>query len=343
MSLRFKGKLFTWGLVCTSAFSTITMLYAEEEGNVAQVNSALTALFDAEIVATTESTPVNMEPESQTSDVAVSETTQSETILETQSEAKPETEVSTHGLELARSTIVFRPIDGEAPLAAPLRWAHEVARNIESDVADYTCTVTKRERINGVLGKEEVMSAKVRHEPFSVYLRFNQPRRIDGREVIYVENANNGELQAHGVGFEALAGTLSLKPNGRLAMKNNRHPITEIGVLNLVRQLQCVGQANIENSCISVRYFDAQINDRDCVCIEVVNNNRKLDPMFCKGHIYVDMELNMPVKFISWGWGNGRDFPLMEEYTYSDIQLNPGLTDKDFDIRNPEYGYRESR
>lgn len=329
MSLRFMGKLFARGLICSLTISGATLIFAEsnESTTETQSNSAITALLDAEISGTAETTQENTTPSDNT----------------TETTTVQDTNISEHGLKIARSTIVFRPVDGEAPLQAPIRWAREVSRNMESNIADYTCTVTKRERINGILGKEEVMSAKVRHKPFSVYLCFKQPRRVNGREVIFVENANHGELQAHGVGFEALAGTLSLKPDGRMAMKGNRHPITDMGMLNLAKQLIIVGEKNLENPCISVRYFDAELNGRDCVCVEVMNNDRKKDPLFYKGQIFVDMELNIPIKFISWGWGNGRDFPLMEEYTYSDIQLNPGLTDKDFDIRNPEYNYRESR
>ncbi|MDO4630269.1 MAG: DUF1571 domain-containing protein, partial [Planctomycetia bacterium] len=239
-------------------------------------------------------------------------------------------------LKVARSTI-FEPMEGEIESEAPLRWARDVERNIQSEITGYTCTLTKRERVNGILGKEEVMEAKIRHEPFSVYLRFKKPRRYDGREVIFVENANEGKLLVHGVGFEAIMGTLSLEPTGRTAMKNNRHPITEVGILNLVRHFQKMGKENLENPTISVQYLDIQFQGRDCVCVEVKNGDRKLNPLFQKAHIYVDMELNLPIKYMAWGWGNDGDFPLMEEYTYSDLKINPELTDADFDIHNSEY------
>ncbi len=236
---------------------------------------------------------------------------------------------------------VFAPQEGEAPLAAPTRWAKEGSRNIETNIHDYSCTVLKRERINGILGRQELIEAKVRHEPFSVYMRFEQPRRFCGREVIFTENCP--ELLVHGVGFEALAGTLHLEPEGRLAMKGNLHPITEFGILNLARMLAKVGDENLLKGNYEVHYFDVKIEERDCVCVEVVNTDRAKDPSFYKAHVYVDMDLNIPVKFMSWGWGNGRDFPLMEEYIYTNIQLNRGFTDQDFSVCNPEYNFKESR
>lgn len=232
---------------------------------------------------------------------------------------------------------------GEHPLLAPMRWAEESAQFMQAEVRDYTCTITKRERINGILGKEETIEAKVRHEPFSVYMKFMAPRRISGREVIFVENANSGNLLAHGVGLEALAGTMSLSPTSRLAMKGNLHPITDFGVLNLARQLIQVGEVNIQKDSFSVNYFEAEVAGRACVCIEVLNLKRREDVLFCKAHIYVDRELNIPIRYVSWGWGRNGDFPLMEEYTYRNLKLNVGLTDQDFDIRNPKYDYRESR
>ena len=256
--------------------------------------------------------------------------------------ALPPNDSGVKSLMLASSSPDLKPISGEAPLEAPIRWAKGVLRLMESGLCDYSCTVSKRERINGILGREEIMEAKVRQEPFSVYLNFLKPNRFSGREVIYVENANEGELLVHGVGLEALAGTIHLDPDGRLAMKGNLHPITDFGIQNLVRKLVCMGEENLQKSQFSVTYFNAKLNGRDCTCIEVINSDRGADPLFHKAHVYVDMELNLPVKYVSWGWGNEREEPLMEEYSYTNIQLNPGFTDLDFDVRNPDYEYRES-
>jgi hypothetical protein len=36
---------------------------------------------------------------------------------------------------------------------------------------------------------------------------------------------------------------------------------------------------------------------------------------------------------------DGGEPPLIESYSYSDIKLNAGLTDKDFDYENEEYDF----
>jgi hypothetical protein len=41
-----------------------------------------------------------------------------------------------------------------------------------------------------------------------------------------------------------------------------------------------------------------------------------------------------------WGFPvGGSEPPLIEEYTYTDIKTNVGLTDSDFDVRNRKYHF----
>ncbi|MDO4570869.1 MAG: DUF1571 domain-containing protein [Planctomycetia bacterium] len=236
------------------------------------------------------------------------------------------------------------PLEGEAPLMAPIRWAKAGARHIQAEIRDYSCRIVKRERINGVLGREETIFAKVRHEPFSVYMKFEAPRRFRGREVIYVEGKNDGLLAVHGVGLEALAGTLNISPTGRQAMKNNLHPITEFGILNLARRLAQTGEENLHRASYSVTYAECKLNGQECVCVEVLNSDPHEDALFHKAHVFVDVKRNFPVKYVAWGWPNSAgELPVLEEYTYVDIQTNQNFSDFDFCTTNPEYNYRESR
>src|SRR5262245_58578134 len=70
--------------------------------------------------------------------------------------------------------------DAAHPLDPALKIAREGLEHIDAKVKDYTCTIVKRERIDGVLGDIQFLSAKVRHHgktnkqdnPFSVYLKF---------------------------------------------------------------------------------------------------------------------------------------------------------------------------
>ncbi len=49
----------------------------------------------------------------------------------------------------------------------------------------------------------------------------------------------------------------------------------------------------------------------------------------------------MPIRYEQYDWsGVAGDRPeLVEQYTYLDLKLNVGLTDADFDKRNPSYSF----
>jgi hypothetical protein len=65
---------------------------------------------------------------------------------------------------------------------------------------------------------------------------------------------------------------------------------------------------------------------------------------FKTARIFVDDELQLPVRFASFDWPaeEGGNLVLLEEYTYTDVKLNVGLTDWDFDHRNENYRFRKS-
>ena len=53
-------------------------------------------------------------------------------------------------------------------------------------IQDYSATMVKRERIDGVLGEHQYLFVKVRHQPFSVYVYFLAPADLKGQESIYI-------------------------------------------------------------------------------------------------------------------------------------------------------------
>jgi hypothetical protein len=67
---------------------------------------------------------------------------------------------------------------GQHPLQPALELAQRGLSQLRSTIKDYSCTMVKRERIDGKLNDHEYMFAKVRHEPFSVYLYFLSPDSV---------------------------------------------------------------------------------------------------------------------------------------------------------------------
>lgn len=232
---------------------------------------------------------------------------------------------------------------GEHPLMPALRWAYDGVGEIEK-ISDYTATLCKRERVNGKVGEYQYMFVKVRHKPFSVYMYFLTPAALKGQEVIFVDGKNDGNMWAHTVGIrDTLVGTVSLPPTGVIAMTDQRYPLTELGVLNLVRRLVEVGEQDIKYGECEVKFIkNAKINNRNCTCIQVMHPKPRKNFLFHLARIFVDDELNIPIRYEAYDWPKeeGSEPELIEEYTYSNLKINCGLTDADFDIKNPNYKFR---
>jgi len=235
-----------------------------------------------------------------------------------------------------------QPKPGEHPLMPVLRWGQESLK-IAEKIQDYSATMVKRERIDGKVQDTEYMFIKVRHNPLSVYMYFLKPDHFRGREVIWIRDQNDGKMWAHDVGMRKVFGTVKLDPTGPVAMKGNLYPITETGVLNLVRRLIEEGEKDTKYGECEVKYFQgAKINGRSSTCIQITHPIPRRNFQYHIARIFVDDELNLPVRFEAHDWPSTTGGPpeLILEYTYLNIKMNNGFTDADFDIRNPAYGFR---
>ncbi len=245
------------------------------------------------------------------------------------------------------------PIPSAQPhsLDPAIQLAHESLRHMKSTVTDYSAILIKREQIDGQLGEYEYMFAKFRNRqenngqittPFSVYLTFLKPAAMKGREVLYVENANEGKMIAHEGGMKRMLGTHALPPNGWLAMKGQRYPITDIGIENLLLKLVERGERDRAYGECKVEFLQgAKVSGRDCRVIQVTHPT-KVGPFdFHIAQIFMDEELQIPVRYAAYDWPAvaGGEPQVIEEYTYQNIKINVGLTDADFDVNNPQYNF----
>lgn len=222
---------------------------------------------------------------------------------------------------------------------------------MQENIRDYTCTLTRRERVDGRVIDHETMFVKIRHpqkrgerviEPFSVYVRFLGPERVKGREVIYVEGQNDGRIIVRNGGTRFAHITTALMPDSPAAMQHTRYPITEIGMLNLTRRLIENGERELNEQACQVKLVrGAKVNGRPCTVIQVAHTARQSSLQYKTARILIDDELVLPIHYSAYDWPQkAGDAPvLLEEYTYTDVKLNVGLTDWDFDHRNEAYQF----
>jgi hypothetical protein len=230
------------------------------------------------------------------------------------------------------------------PLVPALEIAYKTKQVIDSTLKDYSATIKKVERIDGELGEPEYAFIKVRQQPFSVYMYFLAPASVKGQECMFVEGANGDKMFAHAPPgtLRGRFGTVSLAPNSAMAMKGQRYPITEMGVANLTKRLIEVGEHDKQFGECDVKFFQgAKVGPRQCTMIQVTHPVPRRNFLFNIARIYVDDELQLPIRYEAYEWPSqpGGDPVLLEEYTYMNLKINQGFTDADFDVHNSAYNF----
>jgi hypothetical protein len=210
----------------------------------------------------------------------------------------------------------------------------EQAQTALQDVSDYTALFTKTERINGRL-KKQVMEMKLRQKPFSVYL-FYRSKREDGRKAIFVAGRHDDKLVVKDVGIRAALGTLEMNLQNPLVTCENRYPVTELGISKVVETAltNWTREEKLRGVQVVVTIADGALPGApDCYRVEVTHHNRLPEIEYQTARLLFDKRSKLPIHVERYGWPEsaGEEPPLMEEYDYSNVHTNVGLTDADFD------------
>ena len=218
-----------------------------------------------------------------------------------------------------------------------------------SKTPDYTAQFVKQELVNGELLDEQEMELKIRHKPFSVYMKWVTGEA--GREVLYVDGRNDGRLTAHGGGWRARLPSVSLDPTGSLAMAESRHPITKVGLHSLTQMMVEIHRQDLEtqNFAKFEKLPDQMFDGRPCHAFVIEYKDRQASEHYRKSISLIDKEWSIPVYTKNFGWLNG-DAPadadqhdeatLIEYYSYANVKFRPNLIALDFDHTNEEYGFK---
>ena len=214
---------------------------------------------------------------------------------------------------------------------------------------DYTANFVKQELVNGSLLDEQEMEMKVRHAPFSVYMKWvnHEP----GREILYVDGLNNGKMTAHAGGWKAKLPCVFLEPTHSLAMAESRYPVTRVGLFELAKLMHRIHTEDLDKKRIAKceRLADQVFDGRPCHAFLVEYKDQKVSETYRKSISLIDREWSIPVYTRNFGWING-DAPadpeehdtatLLEFYSYSGVRFGTKLAALDFDHTNEEYRFK---
>ena len=95
---------------------------------------------------------------------------------------------------------------------------------------------------------------RVRHKPFSVYMKFITPQAGPARS-LYVENQNDGKLVAMGSGWKRRFGKIKLDPerhDGHERTSGTRSP--RCGIYNLTDELIQIAEQDVKYGECTVRH-----------------------------------------------------------------------------------------
>jgi len=242
----------------------------------------------------------------------------------------------------------------EGKLAVRLKQALLLdSRSKLQTIPDYLATFTRQERVGGKLLARESTELKVRHAPFSVYMKWQEGSDV-GREILFVKGQNSDRmLVKKGGKVGEMLPTFKLEPTSDLAMKESRYPVTESGVLNLVEKIlsYCERDLKLDQGVACQFLPDQKIDGRLCYAIRTDYGCAEVDPNYRCSIVFIDKESTIPLCVKNYGWSAAcgatssandklSDDTLVEFYAFTGMRYQSRLADKEFDHANGDYRFR---
>jgi hypothetical protein len=201
-------------------------------------------------------------------------------------------------------------------------------------VRDYSCTLVKREKLGAKLSPNHVIALKVKTSPFSVSMRWQEPKSLDAQEVCYVAGKNDGNMRVRLAGLLGAIGFVSVSPDDERARRTSRHRITEAGLGWLIQQFATGWKVEEKLGKTQVRIGAYQYAKRRCTRVELTHtSNEGGRILHYRNVLYFDQQNDLPIRVENYDWPKkpGQPAELVEVYSYVNLRLNIGVPDAAFD------------
>lgn len=234
----------------------------------------------------------------------------------------------------AQSSVPEHPL---IPAIQLIRQSYDVLRQI----GDYEATLIKQELVNGRMISQRIR-IRLKEEPFSIYMRFEEPHA--GREILYVSGQNNNQLLAHETtGLSSLVGTVSLPLDSPQVLAENRHLITDVGMRRMLEMVIAQWELESQYGETDVKFYPhAKMGNAECEVIETSHPRPRKQFPFHMTRVFLEKQSRLPIRIENYAFPAqvGQPAVLVEEYTYTNVKTNLGLTAADFDRRNEKYSFQ---
>jgi hypothetical protein len=221
------------------------------------------------------------------------------------------------------------------------------ARFIEN-IDSYQVTFDKRERINGDIGELETMDLKVRHSPaFGIYMKWKNGDT--GRQLLYNDEYDDKQMVVKLGGLKGrIFPALKLDPLGAEAKAGARYPVTEAGLVGMIRQMILHREKDLSHGhgIVCVRQANEVFDDRECYCFRYEYSAPEFNPLYRKSIVLMDTRYHVPLKVTSYTWSNNAEgmtseqldeMTLIEDYAFRKLDMSTKLASEVFSRENPAY------
>ncbi len=215
-------------------------------------------------------------------------------------------------------------------------------------IPNYSAIFSKQERINGDLSDNQIIEMKVQHAPnFSVYMKWKNSDT--GRQVLFSEQYEDGQMVVKLGGLKGrLLPAIKLDPRGARAMAEARYPVTEAGLLGMLKQIIAYREEDLKrgHGITCRRLPNQQFDDRTCMCFVYEYDSAEHSPVYRKSIILIDARHGIPVMARSYTWARDAEEltaeeldqqTLIENYSFTSLNTSAALAIEDFSRNNPKY------
>ena len=218
-----------------------------------------------------------------------------------------------------------------------IRATFEQFRAAVAELNDASVLFSRKEWLNGSYRPFQQMEMSYRANG-DIYIRF-AGKDSRGREVMWRPSVDPGVLL---VKPSPLLPKIKIDPDGALARKDSRHHIglatfhalgdRILGEMDKLRD-DPVLDGDFED--LGTRIAEG----RNAHCF-VVDLPRDEDPSLYSDRIELcfDLSTHLPVTLQAWE-KDGEEYRLVEDYSWTQVELNPGFGDEVFDPKNPAYNF----
>jgi len=200
---------------------------------------------------------------------------------------------------------------------------------------DYIAVLNQRLRDEDELLPPERVLFKFK-KPYSIYLRWLDGG-TKGREVLYVDGADDGKMWVHNGAFPDI--TLRLDPKTCQALTGGKHLVTETGlgfIANVIASDVARAKSHPLDKVRCWDYGKRVIHGEPSRCFELITPPRRDSGYYSYRAFVCQSQLTgLLNKITVWDFRN----LLVEDYGFENTRVNVGLAANDFNPKNPEYQF----